>query len=130
MGSEPSAQPERSVHWAKRISFSTRWVNDEDEVGKVIEVKRDNDWVKAEIVERVNGEEEVTVRYDDEKYQVPCTEHSSWFLDGYESCEIDDCELCDGTGIRKIKVSVCDTRVVDIEIPISKRTGKPKKPAR
>ena len=31
-----------------------RQVNDKDEVGKVIEVKRDNVWAKAEIVEIVD----------------------------------------------------------------------------
>merc|ERR1712098_963270 len=52
----------------------TRQVNSKDEVGKAIKVKRDDAWVRAEIVETVEivddtGKEKVTVRYEDDDEQ-------------------------------------------------------------
>merc|ERR1712098_922494 len=43
----------------------SRHVNDDDKVGKVVEVWRDG-WVNAKIVAIVDDKEKVTVRYDDD----------------------------------------------------------------
>lgn len=54
--------------------------------------------------------------------KMPCTDHAFSFLDSYESCEIDDCVRCDGTGIRigSVHVYVAPPPLIEVAIAYNK----------